>query len=764
LLNYHLKIFEDFKKMLRSKSLLYYVVLFIIFIPLLVDAQQAPIVTSIEIKGVKRIEEGAIIKRLNQKVGKPLSRIDISKDIKTIYKMGYFEDVRVEAEPYEGGIKLIYIVKEKPTIVRINFVGNRKFDDEKLKEHLTLSPGSISDITLIQSNVSALKSFYESKGYWLAQIIPIVKRISESETTVTFLIKEGPKIKIKKIIIEGNKTLSDKKIKKVMKTKKWWILSFITGSGYYESSEMKDDIERIKDLYYNNGYLNVVVSEPEITLTKDKKGMIIKIRVSEGPRYIVSEVALTGYTPSEKEEVLKLIEIKEGKYFSKKKLQKTIQSISEFYSQRGYAVVSVEPQIIPDEKTKEVKIVMKIDRGDIYRIGRIEIFGNTKTKDKVIRREMSLNEGDIFNSRLLRRSYEKINNLNFFETVELTPKPDTEKKTIDIDIKVKEKPTGFLSIGGGYSTVDKFVGMIDITQANLFGTGRYIKLKGEFGGRSTFYEFSYRDPWFLDKPVSFTLSAYNTRRDYLAYSKKATGGSIGFGKRFTEYWKVSLTYTYERVTIFDVSEDASIIIKEQIGTNTTSSITPAITRDSRDYFLDPSRGSRNSLYVTFAGLGGNNKFIKGVFDSAWFFPVTERTVFSIRGRIGYADGLFGEKLPLYERFYVGGLYTVRGLGFGEAGPRDENGEVIGGKKELIFNLEYKFPLVEELKLKGVIFFDAGRAYDDSEEFGSDLRYTTGAGIRWLSPLGPIRIDYGFNIDRREGESSGKAEFAFGAFF
>ncbi len=749
---------------MRYHRFVCFLILSSILIPLLVNAQQAPIVTSIEVKGVKRIEKGAIIKRLKQKVGEPLSRTAISEDIKTIYKMGYFEDVKVEAKPHEGGIKLIYIVKEKPTIVKISFVGNKKFDDEKLKEHLTISPGSIADITLIKNNASALKSFYEGNGYWLAQIIPIVKRITPYEATVTFLIKEGPKIKIKKIAIEGNKALSDKKIKKAMKTREWWIFSLITKSGYYKSSEIKNDIERIRNLYYDNGFLNAVVAEPEITLTKDKKGMIIKIKVSEGPRYTISDIKVSGFAPSEKEEVLKLLEIEKGKYFSRKKLQESIQSISEFYSQRGYATVSVEPQIIPDKKTKEVKVFLNIHKGDIYRIGRIEIFGNTKTKDKVIRREVSLNEGDIFNSKLLRRSYEKINNLNFFETVELTPKPNPEKKTIDIDIKVKEKPTGFLSIGGGYSTVDKFVGMIDITQANLFGTGRYIKLKGEFGGRSTFYEFSYRDPWFLDKPISFTLSAYNTRRDYLAYSKKATGGSVGFGKRFAEYWKVSLTYTYERATVFDVSEDASIIIKEQIGTNTTSSITPAVIRDSRDYFLDPSRGSRNSLYITFAGLGGNNKFIKGVFDSAWFFPVTERTVFSIRGRIGFAEGLFGKKLPLYERFYVGGLYTVRGLGFGEAGPRDENGEVIGGKKELIFNLEYKFPLVEELKLKGVVFVDVGRAYDDSEDFGTDLRYTAGGGIRWISPLGPLRIEYGFNIDRREGESSGKAEFAFGAFF
>jgi len=749
---------------MKKAYIIGYTVFCLFIISFSIKAEQSPLVINIEIKGVKRIETAAIKRSLSQKINMPLSIEKISKDIKKIFKMGYFEDIKVEVEPYEGGVKLIYIVKEKPTIIKINFSGNKKIKDEKLKEKLTITSGSIADITLIQRNVSILKAFYESKGYWLVKILPIVKKISEEEAIVTFMINEGPKVKIKKIIIEGNKAISDKKIKKVMKTKKWWFLSFITKSGYYESSEIKMDIERIKDLYYDNGFLNIVVYKPQVKLIDNKEKMIIKIKISEGPRYTIDKISVKGFAPSEREHIMKLITIKEKDIFSRKKLQQIIKNISDYYSEKGYAIASVEPDIIPKKKVHKVKIIIKINKGDIFKIGRIEIIGNIKTKDKVIRREMRLDEGDIFNSKLLKRSYERINNLNFFETVELIPKPNPKSKTINIDIKVKEKPTGFLSIGGGYSTLDKLIGMVDFTQANLFGSGRYIKLRGEFGGRTTFYEFSYRDPWFVDKPISFTFTAYKTEKDYIAYSKKATGGSIGFGKRFKEYYSVALKYRFERAEVFDVSEDASAIIKEQIGTTLTSSITPSIVRDSRDNFLDPSKGSRNSFYITFAGLGGNNRFIKGLIDSAWFFPVSKKTVFSFRTRVGYATGLFGKKLPLYERFYVGGLYTVRGLDFGEAGPKDENGEVIGGKKELIFNLEYKFPLIEEIKLKGIIFFDAGKAYNDSEQFGSNLRYTAGGGIRWISPVGPIRIEYGYNLDRKEDESKGKIEFSFGSFF
>ncbi len=748
------------KKLLISS---FYLTLFIVLLSTVNGNATSPLVNSIEIRGLKRLDEAAIRKRLTQKVGQPLSRENISQDIKRIYEMGYFEDIRVETEPFEGGLKLIYIIKEKPSIVKITFSGNKEYDDEKLKEQLTLTPGSIADVTLIQRNVYALKAFYEKEGYYLANIVPVVKRISPDEATLTFVINEGQKIKIGKILIEGNDKISEGDIKDVMKTRSWWILSFLTKSGYYQKSQLDRDIQNIKNLYYNKGFLNAVVSRPEITLDKEKKKLTIKIKISEGPQYRVSDIQLKGHAPSEENDIKQLIALAENELFSKEKLQKTIEQITSYYSEHGYAMASVEPELITDDKNHTVKIVIHIDKGHLFRIGRIEVIGNTRTKDKVIRREMRLDEGDIYNSKLVKRSYEKINNLNFFDKVELLPKPRLEDRLIDIDIKVKEKPTGFLSIGGGYSTMDKFVAMVDFTQANLFGTGRYIKIKGELGGSSSFYEFSYRDPWFLDKPISFTFTIYRTTREYITYDKRATGGSIGFGKRFDDYWSASITYKYEQATIENIEPDAPTIIKDQEGTNVTSSITPAVSRDTRDNYIDPSRGSRNSLFFTYAGLGGDNYFIKTVLDSAWFFPVGKSTI-AVRGRVGYASGLYGKELPLYERFYVGGLYTVRGLSFGDAGPKDENGDPIGGTKELIFNLEYIFPIVTELKLKGVIFFDAGRAYDTNETFGSDIRYTAGAGFRWFSPMGPIRIEYGFNIDPREDEDSGKIEFSFGGFF
>ncbi len=734
----------------------------VIIAPALLFAQEQPVINSIEIKGLKRIDEIAVKSRITQRAGEPISQEKTNEDIKSIFKMGYFDDVRAEIEPFEGGIKLIYVVKEKPAIVKIELQGNKEFDDVNLKEKLTITTGAIADAVLIQDNANKLRAFYEEEGYWLSRIVPVVKTINPDEVSLTYQIEEGPKIKIKKILTEGNKAIASSKVKGVMETKEWWLFSFISSSGYYKKDRMESDIEKIRDLYFNNGYIKVVVGEPRIQLSDDKKGMFISIPISEGDQYKIASIDISGNKAFDSNSIRGRISMMPDKPFSKANLRKDIFSISELYSENGYALITVTPDLIPDESKKLVRISLKIDEGDRYRIGRIEIAGNTKTRDKVIRREVRLDEGDLFNSALIKRSYEKINNLNFFETVELIPKPKPEEKVVDVDIKVKERPTGFFSVGGGYSSVEQFIAMVELTQGNLFGKGQFLKLRAELGGRTTYYDISFRDPWFMDKPISFSTNIYKMTKEYIDYDKEATGFGISLGKRFSEYWWTDIAYNFEDANITGVASDASEIIKDQEGKSTTSSITPSLVRDSRDNYLDTSRGSRNSIYVTYAGLGGSNNFLKSEVDSAWYFPFGSTTLM-LRGRYGYATGVGGKELPLYERFYVGGIYTVRGLGFGEAGPKDEEtGDYIGGTNELIFNIDYTFPLVSEIRLKGVVFTDIGSAFSAFKEM--DLRPTAGLGVRWISPFGPIRLEWGYNINKKEGEEPSRFEFAFGTFF
>jgi outer membrane protein insertion porin family len=750
-------------------------------------AQELPVINAIEIEGLKRIEESAVKAKITQMIGETLSQEKTNEDIKNIFKMGYFDDVRAEIEPFEGGVRLLYVVKEKPIITKIEFQGNKKFKDSKLREKITISTGSIADVVLVQDNANKLRAFYEEEGYWLSQIVPVIKTVAPDEVTLTYQIAEGPKVRVKGIVIEGNQALSRRKIKGAMKTKKWWMFSFITSAGYFQKEQMDLDIERIKDLYYNNGYINVVVGEPKIQLTENKKGMIITISVSEGDQFTVSSVDIAHNEVFSDEEIMKRVTMVPGKPFSKETLSKDIYSISELYSENGYALVTVLPDIRPDEETKSLELVLNIEEGDKYRIGRIEISGNTKTRDKVIRREIRLDEGDVFNSALIRRSYERLGNLNYFESVDISPEPQLEKKLVDLDVKVKDKPTGFLSVGGGYSSVEKFIAMVDVTQANLFGKGYYLKVRAELGGRTTYFDVTFRDPWFLDKPLSFSTNIYKMNREYFEYTKKATGFGISIGKNFSEYWWGTLAYNFEDAEITDVSVNASNYIKDQEGKWRTSSITPSLIRDSRDNYIDPMRGSRNSVYVTYAGLGGTNRFIKSEFDSAWFFPIGKTSIM-LRGRVGYGSGVSGRELPLYERFYLGGIYSVRGIDWGDAGPIDSlTNEPVGGKTELIFNAEYIFPVLPSMNVKGVVFADAGNSYDSScqcdyddfpncskgpisiqdtcysDKFGT-LRYTTGLGVRWISPFGPIRLEWGYNLDKRDFESQSRIEFAFGTFF
>lgn len=730
-----------------------------------INAQELPIVTDIEIKGLRRIEEAAVKNKITLKLGEVISQEKISEDIKSIYKMGYFDDVKVDIEPFEGGVKVIYTVKEKPTIVKVSFEGNRKYDEDKLKEVVTISAGSIADITLINDNALRLKAFYESEGYYFAKVVPIIKKKTEQEVELTYIIEENEKVKIREIKFEGNKAISSGKIKKAMGTSERKFYSFITGSGFYKKLEMLQDIEKIKDLYHDNGYIKVSVGEPKLEFSPDKKWMTITIPISEGPRFKIASVKILGARDKKEEEELKtLIKLKSGEFFSKNKMRKDIEAIIAYYSDRGYALASVGPDVLPNEEKLIVDVVYNIKPGDKFYIGRINIAGNVKTIDKVIRREIRVDEGDEYSASKIKKSKQRLEDLQYFETVDINQKPDFDKKTVDLDVNVKEKPTGFFSIGGGYSSIDNLIGMVDVTQTNLFGRGYSLTLRGELGGKSSYYTIAFRDPWFLDKPLLFGLNLYRQKREYANYTKDGTGISITFGKRYGEDWSASVTYELEKSKVIDVSGDADTVIKDMQGELLTSAVIFQIVNDTRDSYIDPSTGRRHSLTITLAGLGGDTGYWKSMLDLGWYIPIFEDSTLHLRGRIGWSDTLFGKKYPLYERFYIGGLDTIRGLGYGEAGPKDSKNDPIGAKRALIANIEYLFPIVSEMKFKGLIFFDIGKGYNKGEKFGSDIKYSTGFGFRWFSPVGPIKIDYGINLNRKEGESKSKIEFGFGSFF
>jgi len=742
--------------------------IFIIFFPPTEGLGEVIIIKAIDIQGNRKVERSAIMAKIKTREGDLFSPENLQEDIKSIFEMGSFDDIKIETEGFEGGLKVIFHVVEKPTIIEILYEGNKEIETDKIKERVKLTAGTFLDYSVISENAERIRSYYEEEGYYYATVLPIIKEISKEAVSLIYQINEGTTVIIEDIRIEGNKGISEGKIKGVMRTKSHWMFSWLDSSGTYKRSTMNEDLERIRSLYYNNGYIQVQVGEPKITISEDRKRMDIIIPISEGNQFRIKEIRVKGNRLLSTEEIIKGITTKEGDVFSRDKLKKDITTLTDLYSDRGHALANITPLIVPDTTTNTLQITLDISEGSIVKVGRITISGNERTRDYVIRREVRLDEGDTFSTRLLRRSYERINNLNFFENVEISPEPRPGEDMVDIHIKVKERPTGAFSIGGGYSSTDKFLGMAEISQGNLFGKGQFIKLKGEYSSKRANYILSFREPYILNKPVSGGINIYRQERKYDNYKRLSTGGGLSLGKGFTEYISGSITYNYEVVTISDVTPGSSLIITEQEGRKSTSSIELGLARDSRNNFLDPTTGSRNSIFGLYAGgpLGGDNSFYKTLIDSSWYFPLFWDTTFMIRGRLGYADGLEGKVLPLYERFYVGGINTVRGFRFGDVGPKDPaTKENIGGNKELIFNIEYIFPLIKDIRLKGVVFYDAGRAFDDNESVRlSVLRSSVGAGFRWISPIGPLRLEWGYNPNPEPGEKRSLWEFTIGTFF
>ncbi len=721
-------------------------------------------VKGVEIKGNRRIETGTIKSKIRAKEGDIFSMLSLREDLKTIHSMGYFQDVRIETEDFEGGLKVIFIVEEKPFVVEVNIEGNEELTTDKLKEKITITAYTFIDERSIKENTEKIRLYYEEEGFYHVRIIPVIKTLAPDKVSLLFFIEEGKKVSIKEIRFEGNKAITDRRLKKVMKTKKKWLLSWLDGSGVYKKEEALTDVERVRELYLDNGYIEVQVSEPRISLSEDKRWIVLNISFSEGAQYKIKNINIKGSTIFSTSDLLKKFELKPGDIFNRGVFRKDMTTVSDMYGEKGYVFMDVTPQFFPEQDTKLLNIDINIEEKNKVKVGKINILGNEATRDKVIRREIRLNEQETINTKALKRSYQRLNNLNFFESLEITT-GQVDRETLDLNIRVKDKPTGSFSIGGGYSSIDRWMGQIEISEGNLFGRGQLLKARGEFSSRRTNYSLTFREPWLLDTPTSGTISLFDNEREYYEYKRKNRGFSLGLGRSFKEYYGGNIGYTWEKVKIFDVQSAASQRIKDEEakGEQLTSNIALTLYRDTRDNFLDPHKGSENTVSVEYAGgyLGGDNAFGKYVYSTSWYFPLFWNTVIMFRGKVGYAEGLWGKELPLNERFFVGGINTVRGFDFGEAA-KDKD---LGGNKELIFNIEYSLPLVPEAMLKGVLFFDAGYAFDNDEGYAiGKLRYSAGGGFRWISPIGPLRLEWGYNLDPEPGEKQSRWDFSIGTFF
>jgi len=632
---------------------------------------------------------------------------------------------------------------------------------------VTLQSQVFLDKKEVKASAEKILDEYQTEGYHNAKVIPIVQALDDTRNRITFFIQEGTRARVRTIVFEGMTVVSKSDLLGVMANREWVpVVSLLTDAGILRREELVNDVERIKEFYSNKGYLDVQVGIPRIELSEDKESFVVIFRIIEGQPYTIGSVTFTGNNVFETEELELGSFLKSEDVFQRSAVRREVTRVTDKYGEKGYSFAEVTPSLIPNPQTLKTQITLRIKEGHLIRVREIHISGNDKTRDNVIRREVRVDEQEAINSVAIKRSFQRLNNLNYFETVEILPKQVEEDK-VDLEVKVKEKPTGSFSIGGGFSTLDSFSLIANISEGNLFGLGYLARVRGQLGIRRSLGVLTFRNPALYDGPTSFQIDGFSTQTDFLTYEEERTGGTVSLGQAFSEYIVGSVTVVAEAITIKNPSSDASTFILEQVGDQTTTGFRGSLFRDTRDNLQDPRSGSRSGIRLSFGSevFGGTNNFYKVSLDGLKYVPLPVGDLrMAFRGRFGIAEGYGGDPVPLTELFFVGGINTVRGFKFGRAGPVTTSGTLEGGNKQVILNAELIFPVLADAKLNGVVFFDYGKGFAEDTDLSIDLRPATGLEVRWISPFGPLRAAWGLNLDAKPNEQETVFEFSVGNTF
>jgi outer membrane protein insertion porin family len=723
------------------------------------------LVKEIAVQGNRRVQEAVILGRVSAKIGNPFVANRTAEDIRGIFALGFFDDVQVRVEDFEGGVKLTYVVVERPFVRDIVFAGNKKQDAATLQEKIDLKLGSVYNPVEVNRTADKLKEFYETEGYFEVGITPEVEKLPDGDVTVTFRIAEGRRITIDQIVIEGAQGLTPKQIKVAMETQE---REFIVLRGTVQRQRLDEDVDRIIQLYNDHGYVQARVESAETQLDREAARATVRIVVVEGPQFKVGGVDVTGNSVLPMEEIRRRIELKTGDVFSRTKLRDSVKGITDLYSAIGRASADVGPGTMQDIPNRLVNIVFEIAEGPETYVERINISGNTRSEEKILRREIPMAEGDLFTSQKLARAKQRLTNLNYFDKVNTTTTPGSGKDKIIVNIDVTEKPTGVFSIGGGYSSQDGVLGTLDLSQRNFLGKGWEVFLRLRGGEKLQQGTIGFTEPWLFDQPLAAGFDLFNTRRILTDYTVNSLGGDIRFGHPLGEYSRWNALYRVSQDKISAVNPLGSPELLSQEGTHLTSLVGMNLSRDTRDNIFDPTRGSTASIGVDFAGVGFGEQFVRSVASATYFQPLPWlEHVLSFRAMAGYAVGWNKDPVPLFERFYLGGSNSLRQFKSLQVSPRDGSGTRIGGNSELLGTIEYQIPLF--FGIKAAIFYDVGNVWGPDISGGAkiditELRHGAGGGFRWNSPFGPIRVDYGIKLDQKKGESFGNFNFSAGSAF
>jgi outer membrane protein insertion porin family len=650
-------------------------------------------------------------------------------------------------------------VTEKPLIKRIEFKGNKQFSDGKLGREIESKKEEPFDNRKMQGDTEKIATLYKEKGYANVKVEPYTTEDEKNGMVImTFFITEGKQIRIEKVSLVGVEAFNPKKIEKKMETKR---------KKFFKQELLDEDLRKIETYYKDRGFLRVHLGTPMVIHDEERAKTFVTLFVHEGLKYAVGDIQFQNNYVVAAEDLEKDLEVKQGEIFSQEKFERSLFNIQERYAEKGYILMRSNPEYFTDDERKVVNILVSIYENGIVYVNRIHVGGNVITKDFVIEREFLVKEGDPFNVKKIRRTQEKLYNLGFFSDVAIEIGETGDPRRADLICQVTEQRTGLLSMGAGYSSQDGLLGTFQITQSNFLGRGQRIDLMVEVGKKKTNYQIAFTEPWFLGRRVLFGVAIYDTDRDRDYYRETRTGGNIRIGPHLTDILSLRFTYTYERVKVYE----ALAPYKSEEGRKDSSSFTTYLIRDSRDNIFDASRGSRNSISFQISGgiLGGDTDFVKTFISSSWFFQTFWRFVLACQLRYGVVSSFPPSTgVPIYERFYVGGADTVRGYDYrGEIGPRE------GGVIMLVSNVEYKFPIVMEKGrtiLQGAVFMDIGGSWRKGDvNFtigrGEDqLKVGIGAGVRFQTPIFPVRLDWGYGLNHRPGEDKSQWYFTIGQAF
>ncbi len=734
------------------------------------------LVTAIEVQGNKAISTNIILSKMKTRVGSPYLENVASDDLKRLYLLGYFSDIKIDTQPFKDGIKVVIAVVERPIIEKIVFSGVRRLamSEQKLKASLKSKEAQYLDYPNLAEDVKTLSGLYEKRGYSQAHVeyqVDLDK--ATNKANVKFSVVEGKRLKIKKIFVEGNKAFPDGRILKLMKTKAAWLFN----AGSLKEEVLKEDIERVKSFYHRNGYIDVT-AEYEIKVEPKKPLIYIAITIQEGRKYLVGMITIQGNKDISQALIMARLKVcTPGAVFSQEGVKDDVINIQGLYFDKGYIAAGVQESTSLNARTGRIDITYTVTENEIAYVDKIKIKGNIKTREVVIRREVRIRPGERFDGDKLRRTKERLQNLGFFEEVSYDTEDTDVPNKKDLVVEVKEAKTGSFSFGGGYSTVDQFIGFAEVEQKNFdwknfpyfTGAGQNLKLRFSMGTVSNGFNLSFTEPWLFDYPVSFGFDAYKESRERdsdvgYGYDEDVTGGDLRLGRELSEYVRADMKYRFDSIKISNVTEDATQDLRDEIGQNNISSLELGATFDNRDNVFDPVKGNLLNASVEWAGgpFAGDKDFVKFYSRASRYFPMFRGSSLELRARVGIANP-YGdsEKVPIYERFFAGGAYTIRGYHERKIGPIDPVSEdPLGGESLLIGNVEYLYPILNFLKVAG--FYDIGNVWEKAGDLGQGgLKASVGFGFRLKTPIGPLMLDYGIPLNKEPGENEkGSGRFHF----